>query len=289
PDVFLCRGAVCYHAFPRGIRLRGSAVRPYSGLSGRVSMPSLPPFFRCVCVGGLSLILAACGAPTSPSGQDSTSRDADREATARFVDTRDAGDPVAGDHFVMHLDGEPGHLNPIVGNDGNASEVSQFIFDQVLTINPDTMEFEPHVAKAWEISDDNLTYTFYVRDDVRFHDGVPLTAHDVKFTFDKIMDPATDSSALRNYYEDIESLEVIDDLTFQFTMKRPYFRHLIVLGLFEIMPRHIYGDGDINTHSRNRSPVGSGPYRFQQWNASQQIVLTRNEDYPLRPVYLDRR
>lgn len=235
----------------------------------------------------MAVILVACGAPSTPDNAEK--RDADNAATSAYVDTREGGEPVTGDWFVLHSDGEPGHLNPIVGNDGHAREISQNIFSTVLDVDPDTEEFVPHLAKSWEISEDKLEYTFYLRDDIKFHDGVSLTANDVKFTFDKIMDPKTDSSALRNYYEDIESLEVIDDWTYRFAMKKPYFRHLLVLGLFEVMPEHIYSEGDINTHPANRKPIGSGPYKFESWDAGQQIVLSRYEPYPLTPVYFDKR
>ena len=119
----------------------------------------------------------------------------------------------------------------------------------------------------------------YLRKDVVFSDGEPLTAKDVKFTFDKVMDPTTDAAHLRNYYQDVLNCEIVDDYTVRFTCSQPYFKHLAMLGELGIMPQHIYSQGDFNSCPYNRKPVGSGPYKFQTWDTGTQIVLSRNENY----------
>ena len=185
-----------------------------------------------------------------------------------------------GDHLILSLDAEPAHLNPnLDSGDANSSYISSFVFETVLMVDPETLEMIPHIAKSWEISDDNLTYTFYLRDDVTFSDGVPLTAHDIKFTHELIDNPANDTASIRNYLQDIENIEVIDDHTIRYTMNKVYFRHLIVLGLNQVFPKHIYEKGELNTHPNNREPIGSGPYVFEKWDTGQRIVLSRNENY----------
>jgi len=186
----------------------------------------------------------------------------------------------SGDHLVLSMDAEPAHLNPnLDSGDANSAYLSSFIFETVLTVDDNTLEMKPNIAKSWEISDDNLTYTFHLRDDVTFSDGVPLTAHDIKFTHDLIDNPKNDTASIRNYLQDIQMIEVIDDHTIRYTMKKVYFRHLIVLGLNQVFPKHIYEKGDLNTHPNNRHPIGSGPYVFEKWDTGQRIVLTRNENY----------
>jgi peptide/nickel transport system substrate-binding protein len=72
---------------------------------------------------------------------------------------------------------------------------------------------------------------------------------------------------------------IVDDYTVRFTCTKPYFLHLLVLGTFEILPQHIYGQGDFNQHPNNRNPIGSGPYKLERWDTGQQIVLVRNDKY----------
>jgi len=171
------------------------------------------------------------------------------------------------------------NLNPYTSSDAYASAILGLVFDTLLQRDNETLELEPHLADSFEFSDDHLAYTFHLREGVTFSDGQPLTAADVKFSFDTLKNPEVDAPHLRNYYQDVTDCEVVDDYTVRFTCSKPYFRHLLMLGGFEILPKHIYGEGDFNTHPNNRNPVGSGPYAFEQWDTGQQIILTRNERY----------
>lgn len=187
--------------------------------------------------------------------------------------------PEVGDWLVWRLPAEMPHLNPLTSSDYYASVVMSFLFDGLLWRNPETLAMEPHVATSWEISEDHLEYTFHLRRDVQFWDGTPLTAHDVKFTFDTLMNPTTDAAALRNYFKDVSTCEVLDDYTVRYRCTQPYVYHLNALGSLEILPRHIYGEGDFNKHRANRAPMGSGPYRFIRWVTGRYILLERNPAY----------
>jgi len=187
---------------------------------------------------------------------------------------------VAGDTLMACITSEPPHLNPQLSTQGAVGKyVGSFIFENMIDLDNETLEFIPWLAERWEIADDNLTYTFYLNKAAKFSDGVPLTAHDVLFTFNVINDPKNDTANLRNYLNDIESVEVIDDHTVAFKMKRPYFRNLLVCGALDIIPKHIYEGGDFNEHPNNRNPVGSGPYTFESWNTGQTITLVKNPDH----------
>jgi len=191
----------------------------------------------------------------------------------------DEGTPVDGDWCIMRLPDEPPHLNPVTSSDAYAREITDLVFDTLIYRSHVNFEFEPRLAESWEISPDHLTYTFHMRKDATFSDGVPVTAQDVKFTYDKIKDPMTDAAHIRNYFIDVVSCEVPDDYTVKFTCDKPYFQHLSVLGEFEIMPRHIYGKGEFNKHPNNRMPIGSGRYVFERWDTGSQMTLARNENY----------
>lgn len=192
---------------------------------------------------------------------------------------KNEGAPVDGDWIIMRMPSEPPHLNPITSSDVYSRRINDLLFDTLIYRSHVDFEYEPRLATSWEISPDHLTYTFHMRKDATFSDGVPVTAHDVKFSFDKIKDPSVDAAPIRNYFNSVASCEVIDDYTVKFTCSKPYFQHLGVVGEFYIFPRHIYGEGDFNKHPNNRHPIGSGPYVFEKWDTGSQIVLARNEKY----------
>ncbi|MCA1901455.1 MAG: peptide-binding protein [Candidatus Hydrogenedens sp.] len=187
--------------------------------------------------------------------------------------------PAQGDWLITRLSAEMPHLNPITSTDAYSTLVLAWIFDSLLDRNPQTLELIPRVAHHWDVSEDHLSYTFYLRQDVCFSDGHPLSAKDVKFTFDKLMDPTTDAPHLKNYYMDVETCEVLDNYTVRYHCKKPYYQHAVMLGLLEILPEHIYGKGDFNNHPNNRKPIGSGPYILAEWQTGLQLVLSRNPNY----------
>jgi len=187
--------------------------------------------------------------------------------------------PEQGDYLMLHLPAEMPHLNPLTSSDAYASEALAWIFDVLLDRDPVTLESLPHLATSWEISEDHLQYTFHLRQDVVFSDGEPLTADDVKFTYDMLMDPKVDAPHLRSYFNEVTTCEVVDDYTVRFTCSKPYYLHLVMLGGLPIMPKHIYGEGDFNNHPNNRAPIGSGMYMFESWETGQKVTLTRNPHY----------
>ncbi|MFP5213494.1 MAG: ABC transporter substrate-binding protein, partial [Acidobacteriota bacterium] len=140
------------------------------------------------------------------------------------------------DWLIYHLPGEPATLNQITATDAYESTVNSFIYESLIRRDETSMELVPQLAESWEIADDHLTYTFHLKKNVRWHDGEPFTARDIAFSFDRIRDPKVDAAHLRNYYQDIENLEVLDDYTVRYHYKTPYFRALEFCGGIPIMP-----------------------------------------------------
>ncbi len=225
---------------------------------------------RLLCLVLIPVALSACGNASPPPPSASPPPGGTPEAS---------GAPADGDWLILHLAGEPAHLNPLTSSEAPASMVMSYIFESLLDSDNETLAVKPRVAESWEISSDRLTYTFKLYKNACFSDGMPLTAQDVKFTFDKLMDPTTDAPHLRNYFQDVASCEAVDDYTVRYTCKKPYFKHLRMLGGLEILPRHIYSQGAFNQHPNNRNPVGSGPYVFERWETGMDITLARNEKY----------
>lgn len=248
--------------------------------------------------GVLSIALAAstallhgCGGGDGTSGSNSAPPVLDTPfGTVQGAPAKIEGTPAEGDWIVIHLNAEPATLNPNldIGDAYTQRIVDGYggnIFEGMLVTNRETQAQEPWIAERWEVSEDKLTYTFYLRKDVTFSDGKPLTADDVLYTYESIQNTANLTADKRNYLNDFESATLLDNYTIQFKAKRPYFLHLDVLGSLQILPRHIYGEGDFNKHPANRAPVGSGPYKFEKWETGQQIVLVKRDNYwgPRKP------
>lgn len=183
--------------------------------------------------------------------------------------------------LVYRLGVEPVVLNPVICTDAASYTVISFLFDPLIEMDNETFEWKPMLAKRWEVSTDHLQYTFYLRDDVYWHDGVKFTADDVIYTFNAIMDPKVDAAPKRVYYRDVLKVEKLGDYTVRFTYKYPYYRALTMLGGLQPIPRHIFENaGDFNkAASDRRNAVGNGPFKFVEWKTGQLIVLDRNEGY----------
>lgn len=187
--------------------------------------------------------------------------------------------PVKNDWYVSVLPGSPSILNPLLASDAYARAVTSSIFDSLISFDVETGEPRGQLAKNWTNSADGLQYDFEIRTDAKFHDGKPLTIEDVKFSYDVIKDPKTNAAHLQNYFKNFERAEIISPTKIRFHLSQVYFRNLIMLGLVEIFPKHIYGKGDFNLNPANRAPIGSGPYKFSKWESGRLIELERHTDY----------
>jgi peptide/nickel transport system substrate-binding protein len=205
----------------------------------------------------------------------------------------DPGPPVQGDWVIERIDSDVDTLNPLVCQTTNGQWLSEEVINEgLLTLDNYTLKLVPCLAESWEISPDQLTYTFHLRHGVKWHDGEPFTADDVKFTYDKLMDPKVDAAPIRSYFTTVKSCEVLDSYTVRFIATQRYFKTLEVIGTFmPICPRHVFakGDPDFNKNEFGRHPIGTGPYKFVRWDTGSQIVVERNDDYWGAPIHYPKR
>ncbi|MCL2105268.1 MAG: extracellular solute-binding protein, partial [Kiritimatiellaeota bacterium] len=152
------------------------------------------------------------------------------------------------------------------------------MYEAPLSLDPLTNEFTPWLARRWSISDDSLTYTFELDPAARWSDGMPVTAGDVKWTFDQIMDPKNATGAMAAWLGIFESLEVLDERTVRFQAKQAHWRNLVAAGGFEIMPRHAYAGQDFNRIDFDTCVV-SGPYVLGGGQEQIETRLTRRWDW----------
>lgn len=187
--------------------------------------------------------------------------------------------PVGGT-FVRNMDfgGEPSTLHPIMASDIYADDVHNYIFDSLAKRDPESFDWKPRLAEKWEISRDGKTFTFYLRKDLKFHDGKPLTAEDVKFSYDAIFEKSYGAIEKIPYYENIEKVEVVDPNTIKFTAKNTYFQNFNVVASYWIIPKHIYGDV-AKSKKLTKEAIGSGPYKLDKFSKGQKITLKRFSDW----------
>jgi peptide/nickel transport system substrate-binding protein len=182
--------------------------------------------------------------------------------------------------LVREISLDPPFINPILETDVDVRKVSATIFETLLSSDNQTLKPIPWLAHRWEVSPDGLIYTFHMRDDVKWSDGVPLTSADVVYSYGRIMDPKIDAASLRNYYNDIEKVEALDEHTVRFRFVRPYFLALDFCGGMPIIPKHIFDNGeDFNSHPANHKPVGTGPFMLKHWEAGKYLLVERNPHY----------
>ena len=178
---------------------------------------------------------------------------------------------------------EPKSLDPHAVTAVNDFRILMNVYDGLVRYKDGTLETEPALAKSWAISDDGKTYSFKLRDGIKFHDGSPLTADAVKFNFDRMLDdkhPYHDTGPfpLSFFFSAVDSVTAKDKLTVEFKLKDPYAPFLSNLayptGLI-VSPEAVkkYGK-DFGRH-----PSGTGAYRFAEWESNSKVVVTRNEDY----------
>ena len=229
----------------------------------------------------LSLVLAMGLLAGCSGGSDETTGAAGESTLAEFggsLEETEAADPAAGtvDTLLVGTSVEPSTLDPHIHSNVSTRFMLQNIYRGLVGYNLEG-EIECEVADSYEISDDNLTYTFKLKDGVTFHDGSPVTAADVKYSFDRIM--ADDSTATyKSYFTDAgTTVNVVDDSTVEFVLAEPCAPFLEYLSLPEsaiISQAWMEAGNDIAT-----SAMGCGPYQFVSWDRGLQIDVEGYDGY----------
>ena len=197
----------------------------------------------------------------------------------------------AGGTLIVGLNGEPDGLNPLFALSVHANEIMSLVFSRLADFQENLHSFTPRLAKSWEWSPDSLSILFHLRTDVRWHDGTSFSARDVRFSYRMQVNReiAWDGVA---YKEFIREVTAFDDSTAIFTFTRKYPAMLMDAVEGFIVPAHILETlppARMQALDFSRSPVGTGPFRFEAWETQQSIILTRFADYFMEgKPYLDR-
>lgn len=212
-----------------------------------------------------------------------------------------AQEPKQGGAAVVTFNNDLTTLDPQVGYDWQNWSVIKSIFDGLMDYKPGTTELEPDLAESYTISDDGLTYTFKLREGLKFHNGRAVTSADVKYSLERAISPATQSpgggyfSMIKGYDDivggkatELSGIATPDDRTVVFTLTRPdaTFLHLMAINFGYVVPKEEIEKAGADW---GKQPIGTGAFKFVEWVPGQRIVLERNKDYHRQGVpYLDK-
>jgi microcin C transport system substrate-binding protein len=197
---------------------------------------------------------------------------------------QDAPDPLSSPHAVpggeirIYAHQYPKSFNYYLDNNVFNAELFGSLYESLLGIDGLTAAYTPGLAAQWTISEDGKTFTFTLDERARWSDGVPVTAADVVFTFDTILDPANLTGPHKVGLDEFLPPEILDERTVRFTAKDVHWRHLGVIGGMAIVPRHAMEGQDFNRIAFE-FPVVSGPYRIGDVAEGRYVTLERRDDW----------
>lgn len=228
----------------------------------------------CLISMAATVLCTACGKEAEPAGIVQT--DTKQEDSGQTEDAETS--PTT----LVYASGDYTRINPAMDEHG---EINLLLFDGLTAHNGEN-EVVPALAKSWEFDEDSCTYTFHLEEGVRWHDGEPFTAEDVKFTVEAIMDPENGSENAPNY-EDVEEIKVVDETTVAFRLAAPNVAFLDYMTM-AVLPKHLLEGENMQEADFFRAPVGTGPYKLESWDAGQAIVLVKNDAYFRGEPHIDR-
>ncbi len=202
-------------------------------------------------------------------------------AVAALVPVRASFGAETGDITIVH-NIEPRSLVAALGGGTTESEHSVKVFDTLLDAGDSGLE--PRLAGSWWSNPEGTEFGFALRDDIVWHDGTPFTAEDVAFTAMQIWKPMSGNVA----FSRIETAEATDDHSVVLTMSEPVSPEFMMNSLGThfgmVLPKHVYEGTDFRQNPANRAPIGTGPFRFKEWQAGQYLIYERNPDYYRAPL-----
>ncbi|MDF2949541.1 MAG: extracellular solute-binding protein family 5 [Sedimentibacter sp.] len=211
----------------------------------------------------MALALTACGGnqqqPTSEE-QPKQSSETPAEAPAQVL--------------KYGTDAEPVGLDPHTVSSTSSIRIFRQIYNTLIDVD-DEMNFVPELAESWE-QPDELTYIFKLREGVKFHNGREMTAEDVKFSFERVLNPET-AAIGKSYYDSISAIEVADNYTIKFILKEPFAPFMTNLtSLYgAIVPKEVIEENS----NLMQVACGTGPFMLKEWIPDNKVILEKNSDY----------
>lgn len=183
-----------------------------------------------------------------------------------------------GDIYIDVLLGDASYLNPILASDSASGAINSLVYNGLVKYDKD-LNLVGDLAEKWEIKNGGKEIVFYLRKNVFWHDGVEFTAEDVKFTYEKLIDPNIKTPYSSDFLL-IDKCIVIDKYRIKFVYKQSFAPALESWGM-GIIPKHIFDNPKYDFHKNpaNRAPVGTGPYKFLKWITDEKVEVVANKNY----------
>ncbi|HUP00398.1 MAG TPA: ABC transporter substrate-binding protein [Gemmatimonadota bacterium] len=201
-----------------------------------------------------------------------------------------SGDRTSGRNVLhLYMESDPASLDPIQAVDVYRGRMVVYLYDGLVQFQDD--EIRPNLAESWEISEDGTIYTFELRDDVAFHNGRRLTAEDVKYSFERALQPANQSpltwvfdfidgarEMTEGEAEELTGVRVLDPRTVEIALRQPFapFLSLMAMPAAHIVPRE---EIESKSDQFSEAPIGTGPWIFESWAHDDVVRLTANPRY----------
>ena len=262
-----------------------------------------------VLILAFSLVLTACG-KNDTKIEDAPKEDVTEKVEEEVKDEKEevkeevpaeteeveSDDERSSDKLVYAITSSPeGKFNPLISNTQYDGYVNSLVYDSLLHMN-DNLDIENGMAESYDVSEDSKKVTFVLKDNIFFHDGNPVTAEDVAFTFSSLAHPDYQGD-LKSYVDSIEGFEtynngeaetlsgivVVDDKTVELNFEEPYSPVLINLGTLGILPKHVWSEVELSNWTEysdaSSSPIGSGPYVFKQYMSNEFVEFEGFDKY----------
>jgi peptide/nickel transport system substrate-binding protein len=173
---------------------------------------------------------------------------------------------------------EPKTLDPVGPSDNPSLWALHNVHDTLVRVSNDSNSIEPDLAKSWEVSADNLTYTFHLRQGLKFHNGDDVTAEDVVFSLDRTRNPK--ECPYSSMFDPIKEIQAVDKDTVKIVLSAPYAPILADLAMFNaaIIPKKYFQEVG-GTEKFGRHPIGAGPFKFEYWKPGEEIMFSKFDDY----------
>ena len=233
-------------------------------------------YFASLACAVVLAIVSSCDNASDPEPLPSNDNASDPEPLSS---NDNASDPKSRT-MVVAAKADADSLNPLLTRFQTGSQIVALMFDSLVKTQPD-LSPAPRLAREWTFSDDRLKLTMVLRDDVKWHDGHPFTAHDVAFTFSLHENPEAGFPSLK-WKQHIVDCRAIDDHTVEYTYDHSYPDQLKDAYVGSTLPKHILGDvpaDELKTHSFNANPIGTGKYRFAEWKPNEYVRITAFEGH----------
>ena len=252
------------------------------------------------------LFIAACGgeaaAPTAapePTAAPSEATSAASVEEETGSDSGARGDSARDTTRLVQLFVDPPTIDPHLTTDATSARIIIEVFGGLVTIDRN-LDVVPDLAESWDVSEDGRVYTFHLRPDAVFHDGKPVTAHDIQWSLERVTNPLTESPVVDQYLGDIVGVDeklagdaltisgvrFIDEQTIEITIDeaKSYF-----LAKLTYPTAFVLDQENVEANPRNwfREPNGTGPFRLTEYRVGETLKLGRNENYHLGPANLE--